>query len=351
MEQIEQSSKSSNTKSLSSRFTKNPLMRTKQYFSLKLPKRNNPQVRAKIDGKNFSVDDSQILKDSGSSSGSVGDQPSSANQKETKGTADVMTSELSQSFSSSLIPSTLTVETTQTSKLVVRNVPSSAFNISRATMTSSPKQEPKEKTVPPPSSSNGHTNTVFEFDTNIRNTNLKQNNGLPCSPTVLEQNNRNSSAEMLHNVLPNDCVYPRSQSALGCRNTVSMYDPSPQYAFGAESKQFAGSTDIASEMQQSRQFNNALHPNMTSKSRSTDGLQSNGPSPLPRIDKMKHTYQNIPSAAKFWDNASSTPNLMPLTACKSRAKSPLPSIAEPRIVVSDIPLDPLNLSLLEVLLN
>jgi len=309
---------------------KNPLLRTKHYFSLKIPKKGAFQLKSKDTGRKFSADDTQILKESDTSTSSVSN-PSTPNNK----TKDLISSELSQSFASSLIPSTLTVETTQTSKLVVRNVPSSAFNISRATMTT-PLDDPPSFSESSIASSN--RDNVFQYGDGATQTPIIPSNqsGLPCSPTLLEQNNTNSSAEILQNILPNDSVYPRSQSALGFRNSTSLYNPRSSFmADGNPRTLVSSSANLPGD-----QFM-GLNP---AKSLSTDALQIGQPAPPPRVEKSKHTYQNLPNPTQYWDNL-----IIQNKKASPRDWSPLPKISEPQMVVSDIPLDPRNQTVFEVL--
>ncbi|KAF2353256.1 hypothetical protein FHG87_015989, partial [Trinorchestia longiramus] len=271
--------------------------------------------------KKYAADDSQRLKESDSSAPSSPQNPTESNDDEEPLTS--VSSEVKQSMSSSLLPSTLTVVTTQTSRLVVRNAPTLAVNklnmencnnsddYSTPPLTRNHLDNASESesvlSVPTPNLPGSiklqHPINLFQYDplqvsgVPVNGTE-DQSTGMPCSPTAVLQNSQNMSAEACRRGQTCSHLGSRCHSAMGHRGSNQGIDPLHHHVGDLSSGCRPSSVTaeaIASKNQVLLPDASYLNPY---RSHSADYLHI--PKPTPRIahnncyDDNKPPYQNVP---------------------------------------------------------
>ena len=319
-----------------------PFSKTKQYFSMKLPVRHSVLAKEKT---KCSSDDSEILKDSDTSSSSL-NNPSKPN--ESRQYLSEKSGKVSSKLQQALTPSSVTVESTQPSRLVVRNVPTSQFNIKNYSKVNNSINEVDEYMPEDSTKANSHGSLkqkiLFNYDVTklmpSRPNSVNHHEAVPCSPTVIQQNSKNSTTE-----LSNCERLLRPQSAQGFKPS---FDPL-----------FVDKNDLASVARHftpTPEFKNYYYSQddnwiNDSKSKSADNLLANVPTPIPRNVnfKFKPPYENIPNAIQYWENKLNYHETSVKTAHTNTliTNSQIPQSTEDTIVVSDTPLHQQNLTVLQ----
>lgn len=322
----------------------NPLLKTKLYFSLKLPGKVSfvPKLRSNLDTSK--TRETIETKESDTSSSSISNSPISNMENESErleGTSNE-NSERAPGIKQPISPSqnlpTLTVETTQTSRLIVRNEPSFPINKSISGISHNDHAQFNICANGNVSNFNNQNKHTFQYNpTHIqnieRNKTASAKNEMPCSPSADHQNSQNFSTEIAQHGMR-----IRPQSAMGQSNNF-------------ENSNF---TKIATKYNYSNSSGGLQINNRNNRSKSTDNLSDAIPRPNPRIpnfNKEKPTYQNIPNAVQYWENVT-LPNM---TVADIRPpnnnQASIPksfSNNGSTIVVSNVPLTPRNMTDFEV---
>lgn len=305
-----------------------PFLKTKMYFSVKLPGTFANKSKRTLQESTSEESDPSKKSDTSSSSASVSPLPNYDHEETLVNNDNFM----KHSFPSNSVPPALTVETTQTSTLIVRNIPSFPINNMRLNNDIVSTRPNSESNNIIPINYIGSNRFIYDPPHSHSQT-TNNSNGVPYSPTADFQNSKNSTAEMSQSG-----ISVRPQSALGHCNRIHFYDQN----FSNENNfPLMGSSNVA--VDNFKGF----------KSQSIDNLQEGNPRPTPRTgqpNRTKPTYQNIPNAVKYWENAT-LPNMtaadIRLTGVQVRASENLESSGS-TIVISDVPLNRRNLTLIEV---